>query len=71
MTTLSPHELHRDLRDLARRAIACGFTIGRTRSGHMTWRAPNGGIYFSGSTPSDWRAVRNLRSWLLRHGLER
>lgn len=40
----------------------------RRRSGHYRIAAPDGRVYFASSTPSDHRAVRNLRAALRRMG---
>jgi hypothetical protein len=40
-----------------------------THKGHFRIDAPNGGCCFTSSTPSDVRAIRNLRSELRRIGL--
>ena len=55
---------HRQLRDLA---TAYGWRVLHTRSGHFKLVHPDTGarVYAPGS-PSDWRALRNLRSDLRR-----
>lgn len=60
--TLQPHDLPKDWQKLAAEAIADGWVLRRTNGGHICWKAPNGGMVFSPSTPSDWRGIRNHRS---------
>jgi len=61
----------REQRDYAEAALARGWRITRTRSGHWCWLAPRGkSVIFSAGTPSDWRAVANLRARLRRAGLD-
>ena len=60
----------KELRELARVAEAQGWEVTPTNSGHVRWRPKTGGLYFSGGTPSDKRALRNLRAALVRRGLQ-
>ena len=62
-------KIPKPLRPLARQAIAAGWTIHPTRSGHLAWRSPTGRRVFTGSSPGDHRAVRNHRAMLRRAGL--
>lgn len=57
-------------RDLARHATAAGWTIRRTRRGHLVWIGPDGLRLVTGSTPGDRRATRNHRAALRRAGLK-
>jgi hypothetical protein len=50
------------LLDAARR----GWTVTPTRGGHVKLTFRSGAIVFTGSTPSDWRAGRNLDRQLRR-----
>lgn len=56
----------KDLRALAKRYVAKGWTLKPTRSGHIKWTAPGGQVVISGSTPSDWRSVKNTAAHLAR-----
>lgn len=68
--SLMMYELPELYRDLGKIAIENGWTILKSRGGHLVWKPPNGDqLYYSGSTPSDWRAVRNDRAALERMGL--
>lgn len=60
----------KDLKPLMKRAKAAGWSIERTRADHLKWIPPQGGMpYFSCSTPSDKRAIRNIESGLAKMGL--
>lgn len=37
---------------------------------HIKWIPPAGGPYFSSTSPSDWRALRNLKRDLSKRGLK-
>lgn len=60
----------KDVRQLIRAAEAQGWAVSRTRGGHLRWRAPSGALVFTASTPSDWRALANILSYLRRNGLK-
>lgn len=47
-----------------------GWTVEKTRNNHLKLTNPEGQVYFTGSTPSDQRGVRNLVSDLRKMGLE-
>lgn len=64
-----PSELQEQYRGLASHAIHHGWTLHRTNGGHIMWKSPTGERYFTASTSSDWRAVRNARSDMERMGL--
>lgn len=53
---------------LARVARLPGWTVCTRRGGHVRVQAPDGRVYFTGSSPSDYRAVRALRAGLRRMG---
>lgn len=61
---------NREYRDLIEIAEAQGWIVTMRRSRHLKWTAPDGWSYFSASTPSDHRAIKNLRAALVRHGLD-
>lgn len=61
----------KDLKALVRTAERAGWTVSRTRNDHYRWIHPQGGKpYFSSSTPSDSRAIRNIRHDLVKRGLK-
>jgi hypothetical protein len=58
------------LRHLARRALADGWEITVTGSGHLRWRPPRGTAVVTGSTPERYgHGPRNARRALARAGL--
>lgn len=60
----------KDLKPLIKRAQAQGWTVTQTRGGHLCWKSGGTGQpYFSSSTPSDAKAVRNISADLRRRGL--
>lgn len=61
--------MHRELRALARAAERQGWSVERTRNNHLKWKPPQGQYYVSSSTPSDHRALRNIRAHLIQRGL--
>lgn len=69
MNTAELRRLKRDIRPLAITAFEQGWTVVKTNGGHLKWTSPTGMAIFSASTPSDARAVRNIRSLLRRNGL--
>lgn len=69
--SLRPQDMPKEWYELARKAIAQGFSITPTSGGHYKWTAPNGRFYFSSGTTSDWRTVHNTESKLVELGLRR
>jgi len=59
----------RDFRPLIDAAVAQGWQVSTTGGGHLKFQSPAGRVVFAASTPSDWRASRNLRAELRRAGL--
>jgi hypothetical protein len=49
-----------DFGDVIRDAERRGWTVSLRRSGHLKLTHPNGAMYFTASTPSDWRAGKNV-----------
>jgi predicted RNA binding protein YcfA (HicA-like mRNA interferase family) len=61
------------VKTVLREARAMGFAIERTRGSHFKLTAPSGALVFAASTPSDRRAIHNIRADLrraLRQGRE-
>jgi predicted RNA binding protein YcfA (HicA-like mRNA interferase family) len=58
--------MRHDLERLLRQASASGWQVARTRGGHWRLLHPNGGIVVMSSTPSDYRALANLKAQLRR-----
>lgn len=55
-------DLHKMIHDATDR----GWEVARTNGGHFRWKHPNGSIVFTGSTPSDRRALKNIETHLRR-----
>jgi len=51
-------------------AEAAGWRVEATGGNHLRWYGPEGHLIHSATTPSDWRAERNIASRLRRCGLE-
>lgn len=65
MSSVTPD---RDLAALVETAVGQGYVVIVRKNGHLKWVAPNGYVYFSARTPSDRRALKNIRAALVRHG---
>lgn len=57
----------RPLHELLRRLEAQGWSVERTARGGYRLRAPDGALLFTARS-GDWRAIRNTKSLLRRHG---
>lgn len=63
-------KIPRDLRPLARRALAEGWVIVPSGGGHLRWQPPRGRAVITGSTPKRYgHGPRNTRKALARAGL--
>jgi hypothetical protein len=58
--------MKRELKRLIETAAARGWTATTTRNGHIRLAHANGAVIYTGSTPSDHRAVRNAAADLRR-----
>lgn len=58
----------RDIQELKKQAECQGWVVEPTRKGHYRWVSPNGVFFFSASTPSDHRAVLNIKRDLKNNG---
>lgn len=58
----------KDLNALRKEYEKQGWTVERTRGGHLAWTSPDKNVrpIYSASTPSDRRALNNLRAALRR-----
>ena len=65
MSAITPD---RELGALIALATQQGYIVTVRNNGHLKWTAPNGYVYFSARTPSDHRALKNIRASLVRHG---
>jgi predicted RNA binding protein YcfA (HicA-like mRNA interferase family) len=60
----------RDLHALVRQAESEGWLVERTNGGHLRLTHPNGAVVFCAWSPSDSRAVKNVRALLRRKAQE-
>ena len=60
---------NRELGELILLAQSQGWVITKRTNNHLKWVAPSGFVYFSSVTPSDGRAIKNIKSDLRRAGL--
>lgn len=57
----------KDFERLQEEYRTAGWTIKRTGGGHLRWTGPKGeGPIFTASTPSDHRAIQNVKAMLRR-----
>lgn len=50
----------KDLQLLVKQAEEQGFKVTLTNGGHYKWTAPSGVFFFSASSPSDARVLKNI-----------
>lgn len=58
----------KELSMLIKEAECQGWIVTSTSKGHYKWVSPLGGFFFSASTPSDHRALKNIERDLARYG---
>ena len=51
----------KDLQQLVKQAKKQGWEVSRTKGDHLKWVSPMGSFFFSASTPSDIRGLKNLK----------
>jgi predicted RNA binding protein YcfA (HicA-like mRNA interferase family) len=56
------------LAELFKRLESEGWEIERRKAGHVRLTSPKGGVVFTSSSPSDFRALRNVERDLKRAG---
>lgn len=57
----------RDLNKLIKQAVReAGFQVLHTGGSHLKWTAPSGKFFFTSMTPSDHRAIKNIKRDLSR-----
>lgn len=61
---------NKDLRRILRKLADQGWEIIQRKAGHLKLVAPCGQAYFTGSSPSDFRALRKLTADLRRMGAD-
>lgn len=60
--------INKDMQLLMKEAKDQGWFVELTRGGHYKWQSPSGNLVFSSQTPSDYRAVQNLKRDLRMYG---
>lgn len=58
----------KDLKVLMDQATTQGWVITKTNGGHFKWVSPIGKFFFSAQTPSDHRALQNVKKDLRLNG---
>jgi hypothetical protein len=59
---------NKDVNNLIKEAEGQGWQIVMTKSNHLKWLSPLGGLFYSSSTPSDWRVVMKIKKDLRMRG---
>jgi hypothetical protein len=58
----------KEVQRLVKEAECQGWIVSLTKKNHYKWLSPIGKFFFSASTPSDHRAIKNLKQDLMRYG---
>jgi hypothetical protein len=58
----------KEITALIKEAECQGWSVNATAKGHYKWVSPLGNFFFSASTPSDYRAIKNIERDLARYG---
>jgi hypothetical protein len=59
---------NKEVTQLIREAVNQGWTVTKTKGEHFKWVSPLGVVVFSSQTPSDRRAIMNLKQDLKKRG---
>lgn len=59
---------NKDVNNLIKEAQRQGWVITMTNNSHLKWMGPEGKLFFSSSTPSDWRVVKKIKQDLRMNG---
>jgi hypothetical protein len=59
---------NKELSSLIKQAKEQGWEVELTNGGHFKWRSPLGRFFFSAQTPSDIRALKNIKRDLRNNG---
>jgi predicted RNA binding protein YcfA (HicA-like mRNA interferase family) len=59
---------NKDVNELIKDAERQGWLVTITKNSHLKWTNPNGGLFYSSSSPSDWRVVMKIRKDLRMNG---
>jgi predicted RNA binding protein YcfA (HicA-like mRNA interferase family) len=60
--------MKKEVHQLIELAVMQGWSVERTKGSHLKWLSPLGAIMFSASTPSDTRAIQNIKKELRLRG---
>ena len=60
--------IRKDVEQLIHIAENQGWQVTKTKSSHWKWTSPQGAIVFSAQTPSDLRALKNIKKELRLRG---
>lgn len=59
---------NKDVNELIKDAERQGWLVTITKNCHLKWTNPNGGLFYSSSSPSDWRVVMKIKKDLRMNG---
>ena len=59
---------NKDVNNLIKDAEKQGWDVSLTNNSHLKWMGPAGQLFFSSSTPSDWRVVMKIKKDLRMNG---
>lgn len=59
----------KELKVLQKEALIQGWSVSLSNGNHLKWVAPNGKVIFTSKTPSDARAIDNIKRDLKSAGL--
>lgn len=59
---------NKELSSLVKQATEQGWVVELTNGGHVKWQSPMGRFFFSAQTPSDIRALKNIKRDLRNNG---
>jgi predicted RNA binding protein YcfA (HicA-like mRNA interferase family) len=62
--------LRTELKNIIRLAEKQGWVVSLTKGGHLRWTRNDGAFFFSASTPSDGRALKNIMKELRNRDLK-
>ena len=60
----------REVADLIKIVSKAGWSVTLTKGGHFKWVSPSGGFFYSAQTPSDHRAIKNIKRDIKNNGLD-
>lgn len=63
-------KINREFRELREIAEGQGWVVTIRNNGHLAWTSPSGAKVYTSATPSDHRAVQNIKRDLRKYGLK-